>query len=370
MRARSEGVRGSADARNPRRLRGRLLRWYAKNRRDLPWRDTADPYAVWVSEVMLQQTRVAAMLPHYRRFLARFPDPARLARASEDEVLAAWSGLGYYRRARSLQAGARIVLERHGGRIPSEPDELLALPGIGRYTAGAIASIAFGRREPVLDGNVRRVLARSFAIDGKRLGQSVEERRLWALATALVDGPHPGELNQALMELGALVCTPRRPDCPACPLRTECLALARGRPEAYPAPRPSPRTESVRVAVGWITRGDAVLLERPQHGDPLRGAWDLPAVVIESDADPGAAVSTHLARRHGVRVAAVSSDLSLRHTILHRRLALEVASGRARSAGRGCEHVRWWTAEEIAEGPVSGATHKVLRAIGKAPRES
>ena len=200
-----------------RSLRSTLLRWYRKNRRDLPWRRTADPYAVWVSEIMLQQTRVETVLPYYARFLERFPDASRLADATEDDVLASWSGLGYYRRARALHQGARVVMERHDGKLPRDPADLRRLPGVGRYTAGAIASVAFGLPEPILDGNVRRVLARIFAVDGVRLGPAAEERELWGLAASLVQGSAPGDLNQALMELGALICTPRAPACPACP---------------------------------------------------------------------------------------------------------------------------------------------------------
>ena len=252
--------------------RADLLAWYDATRRDLPWRRTRDPYAIWVSEVMLQQTQVAAVLPYWERFLARFPTPAALAEADEDAVLAAWSGLGYYRRVRHLREGARQVVERHGGSVPPSLDALRALPGIGPYTAGAIASIAFGCEEPVLDGNVRRVLARWTADKGEG-----GDARFWTLARTLVAGPRPGDWNQALMELGAAVCTPVAPDCARCPVAASCRAHATGAPEDFPRARPRKPSRTVRVEVALIEREGAVLLERGGAG-PLRGKWDLPAV--------------------------------------------------------------------------------------------
>lgn len=217
-------------------MRDALLAWYDAHARDLPWRRTRDPYAVWVSEVMLQQTRVETVVPYYERFLARFPTVEALAAAAEEEVLAAWSGLGYYRRARLLHAGVREVVARHGGRVPEDAAARRALPGVGAYTAGAIGSIAFDREEPLVDGNVARVLARVHGV-GTPLGRADTEARLWAEAARLVRGPRPGALNQALMELGATVCTPRAPRCGACPIAARCEARARGDVEALPVPR-------------------------------------------------------------------------------------------------------------------------------------
>jgi A/G-specific adenine glycosylase len=346
-----------------RTLRGGLLRWYGRHRRDLPWRRTRDPYAIWISEIMLQQTQVATVVPYYRRFLERFPDVASLAQASEEDVLGYWSGLGYYRRARSLHDGARRIMELHGGRLPADPSALRALPGIGRYTAGAIASIAFEQVEPVLDGNVRRVLARVLALDGARVGWASEQRLLWEVAGDLVRGARPGELNQALMELGAVVCTPAAPRCPSCPVRARCRARAQGRSEAYPASRPRPAPRAVRVAVAWVRRGRRVLLERPCDGNPLRGTWDLPAVEIARGDDPADAIRAKL-HRSGLEVSVGAIVASARHGIMNRRLTLEVADCRVRR-GRvaGRTHVRWIDPLRLESSAVSGATRKVAAAL-------
>ena len=350
------------DAARVRKLRGPLLRWYRRHRRDLPWRRTRDPYAIWVSEVMLQQTQVATVLPYYRRFLERFPDPASLANAAEEEVLGLWSGLGYYRRARALRAGARAVVERHAGRVPGDVEALRALPGIGRYTAGAIASIAFDLPAPVLDGNVRRVLSRLWAL--KVAARAREEKLLWAIAEILAPGPDPGDLNQALMELGARVCTPRNPDCPACPLRNRCRALELGDPEAHPTPRSRRPTEKVTVAVGWIRRSRRLLLEKPPPGSPLRGSWDLPAVELCSGGSPRDVLRRKLKREHHLEVTVGDRLTSVGHGIMHRRLSLDgydCRAGRGRIAGRA--DLRWLPPAELSTAAVSGATRKIARAV-------
>ena len=343
-------------------LRAPLLRWYRRHRRDLPWRRTRDPYAIWVAEIMLQQTRVATVIPYYERFMRRFPDATRLAQASEDDVLSLWSGLGYYRRARALHAGARDVVARHGGRLPADGRTLQGLPGIGRYTAGAIASIGFGLAEPVLDGNVRRVLARLFAVGGGALSRADEARQLWELAGRLVQGPDPGDLNQALMELGASVCSARDPRCTACPVARRCRALDLGRPEEYPVARPRGPTRRVRVAVAWIHRSGDVLLERPSGQSPLRGVWDLPAVELEGNEESSRALRVALERRHDLTLSVDPAALSASHGIMNRRLQLELHSCRLRKgrvAGRA--GLRWFDASDPTGTPVSGATLKLAR---------
>jgi A/G-specific adenine glycosylase len=342
------------------RLREALLAWYGEHRRDLPWRRTRDPYAIWVSEVMLQQTQVAAVLPYWERFLARFPTVAALAGASEDDVLAAWSGLGYYRRVRDLRAGAIQVLACHEGAVPREPEALRALPGIGAYTAGAIASIAFDRPEPVLDGNVRRVLARWTADPGEG-----GDARFWALARALVEGPRPGDWNQALMELGATVCTPQAPRCPECPIAGECRGLASGTPEAFPRPRPSKPSHTIRVEVALIEQEGAVLLEEKGSGGPLRGRWDLPAAEV-TGREPvvGEALRKALRRRHAMAIVPGALQGRAMHTILNRRLRLELVRcvwpQPPRDPG---PRLRWMEAGALDRTPVSGATRKVLEGI-------
>jgi len=338
----------------PGRQRGALLRWYRTHRRDLPWRRTSDPYSIWVSEIMLQQTQVRTVLPYYTAFLERFPNIATLAAAREDDVLAQWTGLGYYRRARSLHRGAREVLRLHGGKLPSDAETLRTLPGIGRYTAGAIASIAFERPEPILDGNVRRVLARWFGV--------AEEKRLWDLAGELVRGKAPGDLNQALMELGATVCLPRDPDCPACPVRRACFARANAAIERLPATVPRRKSETVRVGVAVIRRSGKVLLERPDEANPFRGTWDLPAIELEAAGFATDALERRLTQRHRVTVSIRACLGRATHGILHRRLKLEAHPGTLRRGSvRDADDLTWVSLDSLGEVPISGATRKVLR---------
>lgn len=246
-------------------VRSALLAWFDAHARDLPWRRARDPWATWVSEVMLQQTRVDTVIPYYERFLRRFPTVASVADAPEADVLALWSGLGYYRRARMLHAGARHVVERHGGAIPPDAEALRALPGVGDYTAGAIGSIAFGLRLPLVDGNVERVLTRIHGLRGDPRAAPLK-KRLWALAAEYADHPRPGDVNQSLMELGATVCAPVAPRCLLCPARAHCVAAREGDPERYPekAARPEPRAERWHALVA--TREGRVWLAPSELG--------------------------------------------------------------------------------------------------------
>lgn len=256
-------------------LRATLLDWYDRARRDLPWRRTRDPYAVWISEAMLQQTRVETVAGYWRRFLDALPGVRALAAADEATVLGLWSGLGYYRRARSLRAAAQALVERHGGEFPRTRAALLDLPGIGPYTAGAVLSIAFDLPEPLVDGNVARVLARRFAIDAEQVSKPFQ-RELWSLAERLVPERRAGDWNQALMELGATVCTPRSPRCGECPWAAQCLALAEGRTAELPRMRPRPASIEVELTIGVAARGSALLLRRRPAVGRMAGLWEFP----------------------------------------------------------------------------------------------
>ncbi len=264
-------------------IRRSLLSAYDVGKRDLPWRGEADPYRIWVSEVMLQQTRVETVVPYYRAWMNRFPTVEALAEADEDEVLRAWQGLGYYSRARRLREGARVVRERFGGSLPPSSLELRDLPGVGEYTAGAVASIAYGEVVPAVDGNVKRVLARLFDLPAP------SPRELRVLAADLVDPKRPGDFNQALMELGALVCTPRTPVCINCPLDSVCLALERGTVNMRPAPKTKKPLPEVDVAVMVAVASDdtgvfrLLLRKRPSSG-LLAGMWEFPGVEVEAKA--------------------------------------------------------------------------------------
>jgi A/G-specific adenine glycosylase len=277
-------------------LRVSLLGHYDRHRRSLPWRGETDPYRILVSEVMLQQTRVDTVLEYYEAWLARFPDVESLARAEPDDVLEAWAGMGYYRRASNLQVAARVVRERPDGALPST----YAVPGVGEYTAGAVASIAFGERVPAADGNVRRVLARLFDVQ--------EPTPTWVRATAarMLDEARPGDWNQALMELGATICTPRSPRCGECPIATWCAARAAGTQLDRPAPARRFSIRRVTLALAVLTSGGRTLLVRRPHGGLLGGMWAFP----EREVD-GSARAELVAGAAAVAVAAIADELSV-----------------------------------------------------------
>jgi A/G-specific adenine glycosylase len=259
-------------AQMPKFRRG-LLAWYGANRRDLPWRKTRDPYRIWVSEIMLQQTRVAAVLMHYEKFLRRFPTVRKLAAAPEASVLAEWSGLGYYRRARNMHSAAKLIAREHGGKFPRSSEQWRQLPGIGRYTAAAISSIAFHEPVGVLDGNVERVLRRL-------LGRVQTQTELWSLAERLLDRDHPGDFNQAMMELGALVCLPAEPRCCACPVARFCRTRGRGRLRAQ-----KQRQRKRTIFFALARRSDSILLvQRASQENLMAGMWELPEVRANSSA--------------------------------------------------------------------------------------
>src|SRR3954447_8975609 len=258
----------------------RLLAWFDSHRRDLPWRADRDPYRVWVSEVMLQQTTVAAVVPYFRRFLAAFPTISALAAADEQAVLKLWEGLGYYRRARHLHAAAKQLVAGHGGKLPDDPAVWAELPGVGRYILGAVLSQAFDRRLPVVEANTKRVLCRLFAQAGDVTSAPVQAW-LWETAAAVLPKKRVGDFNQALMELGALVCTPRAPDCPNCPLKTECLARREGVQERIPRRPARPAVVEVReVCVVARHRGRVLLARRPAGGR-WANMWEFPRAVLE-----------------------------------------------------------------------------------------
>lgn len=334
--------------------RARLLAWYDAHARDLPWRRTRDPYAIWVSEVMLQQTRVEAVIPYYTRFLSRFPSAEALADASADEVLAHWSGLGYYRRARLLHEGARAVVRDHGGEVPRDPALRRALPGVGAYTAGAIGSIAFDLPEPIVDGNVARVLSRLLAIESP-LGERATERVLWQEAARLAEGERPGALNQALMELGARVCVPVNARCARCPLREDCSAHRLGRVDELPVPAKKKPPKPVHlVALVARARGGALWLTRGE-GSLFGGLWGCPMEPGSGHKDASAlasrlALDGSLARQ---KLATVT------HTLTHRALTLEVFALRDASA-EPSEGLRAFDEGALARVGIASLTRKIL----------
>ena len=305
-----------------------LLAWFDGRRRDdVAWRGERDPYTILVAEVMAQQTRVETAAPYHRRFMERFPDVRTLAGAEEDEVLGLWQGLGYYARARNLRRAARRVVSEYGGRIPQAVSELRTLPGVGPYTAGAVASVAFGLPEPAVDGNARRVLSRLG--DLEMASPSELDRAARGLLGEASD--RPGDVNQALMDLGSVVCTPRRPQCGACPLSNRCLALRRGTVGLRPPRRGRVRSPERLEAAAVVRRGGRVLvLRRPSDG-LLGGLWDFPSVALSSPAPPAAALARTLRERFGLECRVGEEMRVLRHTFSHFRLRLAVHGARWRS---------------------------------------
>jgi len=348
-----------------------VLRWFARERRDLPFRGTQDPYRVWLSETMLQQTQVATMLPYFERFVARFPTVRELADANVDEVLSLWAGLGYYRRARNLHAAARRIVSLYGGEFPRERDEVLKLPGVGAYTAGAVLSIAFGQREPVVDGNVSRVLCRVFELGGDPK-RSETRRGLWELARELIPEERPGDFNQGLMEVGALLCTPASPSCRLCPVSGYCGALRNGSVEKYPAPGPKGTAERVEAAAAVIVRRGKVLVAQRPADEVLGGMWEFPCVERKGAMRARSLLRRSLRRSTGLDVEIGESLVTVRHSIMDRRITVEAFLCSAR-AGRArplrYEAVRWVAPADLPGLPLPSAPRQIadaLRARGAA----
>lgn len=342
------------------KARAALLHWFAEAKRDLPWRRTRDPYAVWLSEVMLQQTRVDTVIPFYTRFLERFPNARALASASEEDVLALWSGLGYYRRARLLHAGAKAIAERHAGEVPQDADARRALPGVGAYTAGAIGSIAFDLEEPIVDGNVARVLSRMHTIEAA-LGTRDSETALWREAGQWVKGASPGALNQALMELGALVCTPTSPRCEICPLSSHCLAKQGDRVASLPLPKvkKAPKELSVIALLVRDEQGRALLMrtrDAALGGELFKGLFNAPMKEGEGRSDASA-----LAAQVGVALVPLIRAHVLTHVLTHRRLTVHVFESHALKV-QTSDDTRWVLDAELPALGVSTLTKKILRA--------
>lgn len=343
-------------------LRSRLLEWYATCGRDLPWRG-AEPYAVWVSEMMLQQTQVATVLPYYRRWLERFPTVADLAAAAQQDVLKAWEGLGYYARARNFHRAAQLVAERHGGRVPDEVEALQQLPGIGRTTAGGIVSAAFDRPAAILDGNVKRVLVR---LAGLTDPPARLQRQLWALSERVLDRDRPREFNQALMDLGATVCTPRRPACPRCPWREVCRARTLGIQEQLPvSARPAPLPHK-RIGVAVIWDGKKILVDRRPAKGLLGGLWEFPGGKIEPGETVEQCIAREIAEELALTVEVGAHLITVTHAYSHFRVTLHVHHCRylgGEPQRLACDEVRWATRSELADLPFPRANQKIIAAL-------
>jgi A/G-specific adenine glycosylase len=344
-----------------RRFRRGLVAWYAKHARDLPWRRSADPYRIWISEIMLQQTTVAAVVPYFERFLARFPTVRALAAAGEQDVLRLWEGLGYYSRARNIHRTARVIAGENAGRFPNSVSELVRLPGIGRYTAGAIVSFAFDRPAPIVEANTLRLHARLLGYGGDpRSGDG--QKLLWTFAERVLPRRSPGQFNQALMELGARVCTPVAPRCDACPVRRCCRAATEGLQDRIPRPAVRPKITEVNEAYVAVQHRGRYLLRQRGPEERWAGLWDFPRYEVAS---PGVERLAAMARESlGIDVQIVRQLAELRHGVTRYRIRLVCYLARCRSdAPRRARNVRWVRPAEFERFPLSVTGRKLARLL-------
>lgn len=344
----------------------RLLAWAQEWLPDFPWQHARDPYAIWVAVVMLQQTQVATVLPYYRRFLDRFPALPDLAAADLRDVLKAWEGLGYYARARNLHATARMVMEQQGGRLPADRRQLMALPGIGEYTAGAVLSIAFGQDEPAVDGNVRRVLCRLFAVEGD-LRRADARRRLWDLARRLLPSGRAGDFNQGVMHLGSVVCKARRPDCAICPLGALCEARRLGKEEQIPqrTPRRAVPHYDVTAAVIW-EGNDRVLIAQREADDMLGGMWEFPGGKCEPGESLAECLRREIREELDLEIEVGERLRSVQHAYSHFRITLHAFHCRPTGGdphALGCAAWRWVRLGELPDFPFPVADQKIIAAL-------
>lgn len=347
-------------------VRRRASAWYREHRRDLPWRQDQDPYAVWVSELMLQQTQVATVIPYFNRWMKRFPTVTALCNATEDDVLHAWQGLGYYRRARALHAGAKQIQEKHRGRVPRDLPALLALPGVGPYTAGAIASIAYQEPVPIVDGNVSRVLCRLFAQRGDPTKAPVKEA-VWTWAERLVQGSEPRTFNQAMMELGATVCRPAMPRCEQCPVQSVCAAKRRGVVDDLPETPKRPTATRLTMAAAVVLHQNQVLVSRrSENAARWAGLWEFPQTEVRQGESSQVAAGRAVKEATGLTVRVSRKRAALVHTVTRYRVTLNAHPAEPerlapRSATKGQAKYRFIPTAGLDELAMSSPQRKLAR---------
>lgn len=355
-------------------MRRNVLRWYARQGRPLPWRNETDPYRVWVREIMLQQTTVAAVMPYLERFTAAFPSVQSLAAADETDVLKLWEGLGYYSRARNLHRAARMLVAEHGGRLPDSADALRSLPGIGRYTAGAIASFAYDRREAIVEANTLRLYARLLGYTDDPRSQA-GQAALWSFAAHLVPRSRPGRFNQALIDLGATVCTPADPQCGRCPLRRYCRGSELGLQSEIPRARPRAAVTELTEAALIVEKRGRYLLRRREYGEWWAGLWDFPRMAVTDGGVPEAPpeldplrarLQVALADSTGVAASVGALLIELRHSVTRYRIRLLCFEAACRG-GRlsGAAELKWVTRTELGSLPLTAPARRLVRQLWK-----
>ncbi|HZQ05907.1 MAG TPA: A/G-specific adenine glycosylase [Anaerolineae bacterium] len=345
----------------------KLLAWYEKHKRDLPWRRTRDPYRIWLSEILLQQTRVEAVIPYYEKFVARFPDVFALANAPLDAVLKTWEGAGYYARARNLHRAAQVVVKECGGKFPRTVEGLLELPGIGRYTAGAIASIAFNVDAPVVDGNVIRVLCRYFGIRDDPAATATRER-LWNIATKLLPKGEARHYNQAVMELGATICVPRNPRCLLCPVQKDCVARQLGLQNEIPMKRAKKELPHHIIAAGIIWKRGRILIQQRLSEGLLGGLWEFPGGKVEPGESLEDCVTREVREEVGIEIRVGRELIAVDHAYSHFSITLhafecEFVAGRIQL--KSAQAFRWVKPSELEQYAFPAANKKIIEAILK-----
>jgi A/G-specific adenine glycosylase len=344
-------------------IQRQLIDWYGKNHRKLPWRDTRDPYYIWVSEVMLQQTRVDTVIPYFLNFIEKFPTIEALAQAHEEAVLKAWEGLGYYSRVRNLQRGARVVMAQYDGLVPNNLHEIRKIPGIGPYTAGAILSIAYDKPVPAVDGNVMRVFSRLFCIEND-IADGKTKNEMEKIGNVVVPEDNPSFFNQGLMELGALICTPLSPKCVACPIYGKCCAAEKGIQNELPIKKKKQAAKDVALEVALVWKKDKLLLmKRPTDG-LLASLWAFPAVEKEGSWEPGTSIMQELKEHYGVTVGKIAYAFDAHHVFTHLKWNMKVYDCEL-SAEEKIEYpqIQWVTLEETKNYAIPTAFMKVLKKI-------
>lgn len=357
--------RSGTDKRKLAALRRALLAWFADEARDLPWRRTRDPYAIWLSEIMLQQTRVEAAIPYFERFQKAFPTVQHLAAASEDRVLKVWEGLGYYSRARNLHKAARVIVHERNGQFPRTADEWRQLPGVGPYTAGALASIASGLAEPAVDGNILRVLARIFAID-ESIDEPATRQRIWDLAATLLPHKSAGDFNQALMDLGARICIPRKPHCMACPVHRWCDAYQQGVQDTLPVRAAKKAIPHQTIVVAVIRRNGRYLIGRRPAGGLLGGLWEFPGGKVEPGESHEQALTREVREETGIEIRVGEKIATVDHAYSHFTVTLHVYACQAAAGKPEARYhtvLKWVTRKDLDKYAFPAANRRFLKEL-------
>jgi len=352
-------------AKKKKNLQVSLLEWYDRAKREMPWRKTKDPYLIWISEIMLQQTQVKTVIPYFERWVSEFPTIRSLAESDESRVLKLWEGLGYYSRARNLRKAAQLVVDEFACKVPNTLKEIMTLPGVGRYTAGAVLSIAYEKKVPVLDGNVKRILARLFRL--KENGASAASQEiLWKTAEKILPEKRTGDFNQALMELGATVCLPSKPGCLFCPLQTFCHSKLHGDQHLYPPPKPKALSKKIEVSAGVIWRGGKVYIQQRLKDGLMADLWEFPGGKIEPGESPEECLAREIREELGVEIKIDNKLMTIKHSYTQFRVTLNVYECRllkGKIKAVSCQQWKWVDPTLLSQFPFPAANKRIVDSL-------